>query len=254
MTTSLDYTKLAIRDKAVLIGLYLSKFDDKALRALDLSSFTEAFNILGLSISVKPTSLKNYRDEFDPIFPNQRMGWHNRNTRQYCQDIYNNFGDKKFIEFTNIIKGILLDNYDIDLISQKTSKKDFSESVAKRLITGKSAEGYFKLNYKKILEFRDYNIKDTTNLACGFDYKVYNNEDNFYCVEVKGLNTKSGSISLTEKEYNIAENLKDSYCLFIVLNFIDKPFHKYYFNPLKKNLIFKKVERKVLQVSFITSI
>ena len=38
------------RDKAILIGLYLSKFDDEGLKELGFSGIIEAFNILGYSI------------------------------------------------------------------------------------------------------------------------------------------------------------------------------------------------------------
>ena len=70
----------SVRDRAILIGLFLSKFDKKGIEALGFSNFSEAFNTLGLSIGAKPASLKNYRDEFDPLFPNKRMGWHKRYT------------------------------------------------------------------------------------------------------------------------------------------------------------------------------
>jgi hypothetical protein len=66
------------RDKAILMGLYLSKFDDKALKELGFDGFMQAYNALGYSIGTKPYSIRNYRDEFDPYFPNQRQGWRNR--------------------------------------------------------------------------------------------------------------------------------------------------------------------------------
>lgn len=76
-----------VRDKAILIGLYLSKFDADALNVLGFKGFNEAFNTLGYSIGVKPASIKNYRDEFDPFFPNPRKGWHKRQIRDYCKEV-----------------------------------------------------------------------------------------------------------------------------------------------------------------------
>ena len=67
---------LSHRDRQILCGLFLSKFDQKALKYLGFEGFTEAFNTLGYSLQAKPASIKNYRDELDPSFPNGRMGWH----------------------------------------------------------------------------------------------------------------------------------------------------------------------------------
>ncbi len=66
--------RFSIRDKSILVGLYLSKFDDEAIENLGFKGVTEAFNTLGYSIGSKPASIKNYRDEFDPFFPNPRKG------------------------------------------------------------------------------------------------------------------------------------------------------------------------------------
>ena len=76
------------REKAIISGLYLSKFDKEGLHHLGFDSFTEAFNVIGLALNVKPASIKNYRDEFDPKFPNERRGWHKRAMRPYVKDVY----------------------------------------------------------------------------------------------------------------------------------------------------------------------
>ena len=92
-----------IRDKSILTGLYLSKYDNKGLSELGFSTFQEAFNILGYSLQSKPSSIKNYRDEFDPIFPNKRKGWHKRPIREYCEKIYNEFETLDFNDFSDLI-------------------------------------------------------------------------------------------------------------------------------------------------------
>jgi len=58
---------------------------------------------------------------------------------------------------------------------------------------------------------------------------------------------------MTEKEYTVANDLGERYCLFLVKNFIMKPTHKYVFNPLNSGLSFKKIERAVVQTSYSTS-
>lgn len=243
----------SIRDKSILVGLYLSKFDDEALSILGFKGFNEAFNTLGYSIGLKPASIKNYRDEFDPFFPNNRKGWHNRAIREYCKKILEDFSSLNFESFTDLIKSFVLKNYDVEKIVEKFEKKDKSESVAKRLITGIAAEEYFKVNYKNVNHFSEFEIKDTTNLACGFDFKL-SSDMQYYCVEVKGLNSNTGSIAMTEKEFSVAQNLREKYCLFIVTNFIEKPIHQYYFDPLNSRLKFKKTERQIIQTNYSTSI
>jgi hypothetical protein len=48
----------SVLKKSILAGLFLSKFDKKAIASLGLQSFTEAFNLLGLAIGAKPASNK----------------------------------------------------------------------------------------------------------------------------------------------------------------------------------------------------
>ena len=83
--TSLDFNNISPRDKAVLMGIFLSKFDRKALEVFGFDGFWQAFNTLGYSIGIPPRSVKNYRDEFDPYFSNPRKGWRNRELRDYCR-------------------------------------------------------------------------------------------------------------------------------------------------------------------------
>ncbi len=243
----------SIRDKAILIGLYLSKFDDDGLKALGFEGVKQAFNILGYSIGSKPASIKNYRDEFDPYFPNPRKGWHKRQLREYCKKFLDTFSGLDFIDFTELIKGFVIKDYAIEQFINKIEKRDYAETVAKRLITGTAAEEYFKVNFHKINEFEKFDLSDATKLACGFDFKL-SFDLKYYCVEVKGLNTNSGSISMTEKEFNVAQNLKERYCLFVVSNFIETPAHQYFFDPLSSRLSFKKTERPIIQITYNTQI
>jgi hypothetical protein len=75
------------REKAILCGLYLSKFDKGRLVSLGFSTFAEAYDVLGFALNSKPASIKNYRDEMDPYFPNDRQGWGNRKMRTHCENI-----------------------------------------------------------------------------------------------------------------------------------------------------------------------
>lgn len=237
------------RDKAILIGLYLSKFDTDGLKHLDFSSFIEAFNTLGYAIGVKPASLKNYRDEFDPLFPNSRKGWHKRKIRSYCRDFYDQYKNLTLTDFTEFIKGVVYANYEIEVLVEKATRQEKKEETfAKRLITGQAAEQYFKDIYNQIPDFKNLILEDTTKLGCGFDFKLYSNLNHkLIGVEVKGLNGSSGSIALTEKEFKIASYLKQDYYLFVVKDFIKKPNHIYFKNPVNSDLKFKKLKRQLFK-------
>lgn len=249
-----NIAKISKRDRAVLIGLFLSKFDKKALECFGFSGFQQAYNVMGLSIGFNPNSINNYRDEFDPYFPNERKGWRNRTLRDYCRVYMDATADLSFDEFYNIIKYFLEGNIvdEQDIVTER--KKKTREFTANRLITGKAAEEYFAMNYTSIDVFRNYNIMNTTQLGCGFDFKLSLHDKHFY-VEVKGLNEKTGSILMTEKEHNVADDLRDLYCLFIVSNFREKPEHRFFFNPLYSPLLdFKRQEQFITRVSYSTII
>lgn len=88
---TLNPDKISVREKLILAGLFLSKFDTDALVALGVETFTEAFNLVGYGLGSKPASVKNYRDEFDPAFPNKRKGWRGRPIRPNCLKVYEEY-------------------------------------------------------------------------------------------------------------------------------------------------------------------
>lgn len=241
------------RSKAVLVGLYLSKFDEQALSQFGFKAFTQAFNTLGYSIGVKPASIKNYRHEFDPYFPNQRKGWHKRSLRDYCKKFLDDFGNWDLCNFTELVESFVIPDFAVEKFLAEIEKKDYSQQIAKRLITGEAAEEHFKIHYQAVNDFSKFNLADTRKNACGFDFKMSLNSA-YFCVEVKGLNNVTGSISLTEKEFSVAQNQKEKYCLFMVSNFIGIPIHQYYFNPLESRLTFKEMEKQIMQTTYNTSI
>ena len=239
------------RDMAIVVGLYLSQFNEQALDAFEFSGYHQAYNVLGFSLGVKPKSINNYRDEFDSIFPNGRRGWQ-RKLKPQSKAILDMAKDLTFDEFTFIIKAHLA-HKDVDLediqipITSYQNKHEFSAS---RLITGKAAEEYFVQIYPTIDIFTDFDISDMTSHGCGYDFKLSKGMSRYY-VEVKGMNEKNGNILMTEKEHKVADELLNRYCLFVVRDFRSTPFHNYYLDPLHCGQIdLKKQERKVIQTSY----
>lgn len=130
----LNPQQIAKREKHILVGLYLSKYDSLGLKELGFESFAEAFNVIGYALGAKPASIKNYRDEFDPLFPNHRKGWHKRKIREYCLRTFDEYKGLDFESFTGLIKSFF--GYDENAWSETQSNGDQDESgshFAKRL-------------------------------------------------------------------------------------------------------------------------
>jgi len=138
---ALNPQQIATREKLILAGLYLSKYDSLGLKKLGFDSFKEAFNVIGYAMGSQPGSIKNYRDEFDPLFPNRRKGWHKRPTRDYCRKVFEKHKSLDLESFTSLVKSFV--GYDESAWSEIQGDEEQEESeshFAKRVITGLAAE------------------------------------------------------------------------------------------------------------------
>jgi hypothetical protein len=251
----LDSQQIAKREKLILVGLYLSKYDSLGLKGLGFENFAEAFNVIGYALESKPASIKNYRDEFDPLFPNHRKGWHKRQIRQYCLRVFEEYKNLDFESFTGLVKSFV--GYDENVWSEVQGKEESEgESYfAKRLITGLAAEQYFVSVQPSLPEFRGYALENTTRLGCGYDFRLRTEtQKDFVVVEVKGLKDRIGSLSLTPKEYDVAMTLRERFFLFVVKNFQESPFHEIFQDPLSGRLQFRRSERVMVQVSWSANV
>jgi hypothetical protein len=245
------------REKLILVGLYLSKYDSLGLEQLGFDSFLEAFNVIGYALGSRPASIKNYRDEFDPLFPNHRKGWHKRPTRDYCLTVFEKYNDLDFESFTGLVRSFF--GYDENLESDLQSverPKDAASSFAQRLITGLAAEQYFESIQAELPEFKNYLIENTTRYGCGYDFRLRSKlgDDDFLAVEVKGIKGKSGGLMMTQKEYDVASAMRNRFFLFVVRNFCESPSHEIFMDPLSGGLRFRKRELVTIQVSWLTNV
>jgi hypothetical protein len=252
----LDPTRIAKRTKLILAGMYLSRFDAAGIEKLGFRNFAEAYNVIGFALGSQPASIKNYRDEFDPLFPNPRKGWHKRQIREYCLKVYEEYRGLDFEFFTGLIKSFV--GYDENAwseIEEKGRRSQGPSVFANRLITGLAAEQYFESVHSGLPEFNGFDLENTTRLGCGYDFKLYKPQrEDFLAVEVKGLREATGSLSLTPKEYEIAAAMRSRFCLFVVKNFQKSPFHEIHIDPLSSGLEFTRSERVLIQVSWQTRV
>ena len=251
-----DLQRISSREKLILAGLYLSKYDSHGLKKLGFESFQEAFNVIGYGLGSRPASIKNYRDEFDPLFPNKRQGWHKRPRREYCVEVYKKYKGLDLDRFSALLKSFVgYDENALSVVESKEEKKDGESFFAKRLVTGLAAEHYFEAVQPKLAEFKEYTLENTTRLGCGYDFRLSRKaNDDFLAVEVKGLQERTGSLALTPKEYEVASSLSERFFLFVVKNFRELPTHDIFRNPLSSSLKFTRKERVVVQVSWSASI
>src|SRR5205085_11044410 len=63
---------------ALIVAYYLSRYDRDAISSLGYRSWKEAFEAIGKILDVKPNTIKNMRDEFDPVHKTERVGWYQR--------------------------------------------------------------------------------------------------------------------------------------------------------------------------------
>jgi hypothetical protein len=252
----LNAQRIATREKLILAGLYLSKYDSLGLRKLGFKGFKEAFNVIGYALGSQPASIKNYRDEFDPLFPNRRKGWHKRPMREYCRKVLEEYKALDLETFTGLVRSFV--GYDENAWSEIQADEEQGEgesNFAKRLITGLAAEEYFVSVQPGLPEFGGYLLENTTRLGCGYDFRLRTDaQEDFLVVEVKGLRERTGSLSLTPKEHAVATALRDRFFLFVVKNFHETPFHEIYRNPLSGVLQFRKSKRTTVHVSWLASV
>jgi hypothetical protein len=251
----LNALRISAREQQILAGLYLAKYDSTGIKKLGFHTFTEAFNVIGYSMGARPASIKNYRDEFDSLFPNPRKGWHNRPVRKYCLKVLEDYEELDLEAFAGLIRSFVGLNENVQSEDDEQGNENDSW-FAKRLITGLAAEQYFEKIQPKIPEFKDYSSENMTRLGCGYDFrlKLERDDKEFLAIEVKGLRQSGGTISMTPKEHRVAGQLKGRFFLFVVKNFQESPTHEIFSNPLSTRLQFARIERPSVQVSWLANI
>lgn len=247
--------KASEREKVILCGLLLSKFGQQALERLGFSSFSESYNAFGAPLKAKPNSIKGYRDELDPYFPNQRVGWDKRVIRDHCRQILEEHGSASLDDLTTLIGGFLDPGFELPpLLQGSANEDDGNSSFARRLITGKAAEEYFATNFPTYEHFSGGELVNTTQSGCGFDFRINFQASDFLAVEVKGLRENRCRINLTWKEHRRAEELGERYFLCVVSNFRDTPTARLWQDPLRSNLEWLKSEQQLTIPTWSSSV
>ena len=157
--------------RGLLVAYYLSKYNRQALANLNYPNFSVAFSDIGGRLGIKPNSVKNMRDEFDPLH-GHRSGWHQRELRPSRAAVVRAFGSLP----EETLRGIVLEALGSpvsspsqidDILTALQSRQPTSPGKAEALtrgITGKKAEEYFR---KQVLNGRLYQPFQGTLIDCG---------------------------------------------------------------------------------------
>jgi hypothetical protein len=223
-----------------LLGYGLAKFDNDFVKQFGFntkSSFFEYFVEIG--IVETGSVVKNRMDLFDPFFENSRKGWWQKGDAYIHRKLLIDslFGNENVLEYANIVKLFLKDNfkiYDIFVDVKPIVKSRFKKLQE----TGLEAELYFINNYNSIDIFKNGIIEDARLYGDGYDFQINVNENSFLA-EVKGIRAKKGKFRLTENEYVKAQEYKNDYIVTLVLNLDDLPTFLTINNPLE-NLKFEE--------------
>jgi len=92
---------------ALIVALFLSKFDTDSYKALGYKSWTQALADIGDRLGVKPNTIKQIREQFDPLFPNSRVGWHQRPLSPTRIRVIEEFGGLSFDAYAMLVRSLL---------------------------------------------------------------------------------------------------------------------------------------------------
>lgn len=229
------------------VSYYLSRFDEKAYQNLGFGNQMETHNKIGEILSVNPHTVKNWRDEFDPLF-GHRVGWYQRPmtpSRIRVAQALESLDEHQVQSIVrDILTGKLKEDPDAEeqllSIASDDSKGRTSQPFIVRAPTGKAAEEFFQKHYSENKFPVEGKLIDCRDLGVGYDFRI-EKTDHKYFIEVKGISDFSGGVLFTNKEWIVAQSEGKNYFLCVVSNlseqaeiiFIQNPAEK--LNP-KKNI------------------
>lgn len=196
---------------ALIVALFLSKFDTDSYQALGYKSWVQALADIGDRLGAKPNTIKQMREQFDPLFPNSRVGWHQRPLSPTRIRVIEEFGGLSFDAYAMVVRSLLRLEKEAVQLNEATkflgkqaeatvSEKDKATDelfVNARGKTGRLAENYFmELFNAGLLPFKGKLI-DCRDDGRGYDFLIEDNDQQ--AVEVKGLAQPKGGLLFTNK-------------------------------------------------------
>jgi len=220
---------------ALIAAFYLSKFDTAGLVRLGYATFKDAFVDIGQQLGVKPQSVKNKRDDFDPIFSNARAGWYQRELGPSRLKILHLLDDLSFHTLTGFVTDLISDPAYrqspeiMDVLDALKRSRRKNRRFIPRGATGRMAEELFIEWFKEgKTPFRGI-INDRREDGCGYDFLIRDKDDEHF-IEVKGVSDREGGVLFTDKEWQTAQESAE-YNLALFVNLREIPELRVFNNP-----------------------
>lgn len=216
-------SRFRLETKALVIGYAMSRLDTDYLAERKVDSWKAAFEEAANTLSIKATSARLLRDEFDPFHPNRRKGWHKRKALPSRQRILDELGAVSHDGLIEIVSRILSgdDTTIVEAIDSLADVSRTSHNVAERLLTGRKAEDYFLRHCERLIEVAPDQLIDARLLARGYDFGVHGVPER--AIEVKGLKSQQGDLLFTDREWSEAKVRGSAYWLVVIANLRSRP-------------------------------
>ena len=192
----------------MICGYFLSRLDGRGYNNLGFGNQRETHARIGELLGVKPASVKNWRDEFDPIHDNGRRGWADREMLPSRVRVVETFKDVTDSELTEIV-GVILANpsgyiarHVLSLLDDGLRRVGAEEGGEEepgwrptRAQTGQRAEQLFEAYHECTGLPACGALRDTRLEGCGYDYSIEMGEASGpLAVEVKGWSGTGGKL------------------------------------------------------------
>lgn len=201
---------------AIVVGYAMSRLDSAYLATIGKSSWTAAFDHAGRALGVAPASLKNLRDEFDPIHPNSRQGWRKRPLRKSRQRVLAELCEVSDAALMELVQRVLREDQQVleEAIVPLARPQRVVTNAAERLLTGRRAEEYFLENSEPLVGVPKSRLLDRRSDACGYDFGSL--DDGQTAFEVKGIKGLAGNLLFTDREWHEASRRRARYLVVVV--------------------------------------
>lgn len=171
----------AENELALIVAFYLAKFNREAIANLGFPSFRGAFDEIGRRLGVNPNTVKNMRDQFDPLF-GSRAGWYQRELPPSRRRVVEAFGELSEAALRSLVK----DSISIDDFSSTDTAKELVHAVSEptgvygaerkpllqRGLTGRLAEEHFLKLFNSDSTPFSGELFDARDLGAGFDFRA----------------------------------------------------------------------------------
>lgn len=208
---------------ALVLGYAMSRLDRRFLAEFRFRSWQAAFQATASALGVPANSMKLLRDEFDPLHPNRRRGWHLRPmnpSRIRIAEEFESVSDDALVVF---VHGLLDGRRDelADAMEVLARPANVTAAAAERLLTGRRAEDFVIEHWQAITEFPPELRLDRRLDGCGFDFGIRSRPEMAF--EVKGLTRSAGTVMFTEREWQEAGRRRGDYWLVVVADLATQP-------------------------------